>query len=247
MSLGGLLAAYDWRAVVALILLVAVLTKAGPFLVLKVPAFQRTRELNRREDQIRLAREKYPAMIKRTIRAGKWSNLVFFLVLAPFVVTVEMPPPWRVLLDIVTILMVYDFFYYLAHRFLLHAAVDSRFAVLRYFRRVHAVHHQARDPSYVDSMYVHPLETAIGMALLVVSICGLSLIVGRLNVASVAIASVIFHAVGMINHIRIDLPGRPYRPLNWMVMKHHVHHENMQKGNYAGITLLYDKLFGTLD
>ena len=85
------------------------------------------------------------------------------------------------------------------------------------------------------------------MALLVVSICGLGLIIGGLNVVSVALAYVVFMAVGKINHIRIDLPDKPYKPLNWMVGKHHVHHENMQKGNYAGITLLYDKLFGTLD
>ena len=61
--------------------------------------------------------------------------------------------------------MVYDFFYYLTHRFLFHAATDSRFAVLRYFRRVHAVHHQARDPSHIDAFYVHPVETTIGQVL----------------------------------------------------------------------------------
>ncbi len=247
MSFDGLLAAYDWKAGVALMLLVAVLTKAGHFLVFKVPAFQRTLELNRPEDQIRLAKEKYPAMIERTMRAGLWCNLAFFLLLALFVVTLETPPVWRALLDIVTILMVYDFFYYLAHRFLLHAAVDSRFAMLRHFRRVHAVHHQARDPSYIDAMYVHPLETSIGIALLMASICALGLIMDGLNVVSVAISHVVFNAVGKINHIRIDLPDKPYKPLNWMVRKHHVHHEHMQKGNYAGITLLYDKLFGTLD
>ena len=39
----------------------------------------------------------------------------------------------------------------------------------------------------------------------------------------------------------------PYRILTWISTKHAVHHENMRKGNYATITLLYDKLFGTLE
>jgi sterol desaturase/sphingolipid hydroxylase (fatty acid hydroxylase superfamily) len=35
--------------------------------------------------------------------------------------------------------------------------------------------------------------------------------------------------------------------INRLIHKHHVHHVNMGMGNYATITMLYDRMFGTLD
>lgn len=245
MSVEWLSSVYDWKAGIALIVMVVALGKFGRWLVFKVPAFQRVREQNRALDKERLGRDKYPPMIKRSIRAGMWTNLAFFFVMAPLVVSFEPRPLWRGLFDIVLILMVYDFFYYLTHRFLFHAAHDSRFAVLRFFRRVHAVHHQARDPSHIDAFYVHPVETTIGQLLFHFTVLGLGLALGGFHVVSVAIASVVYIQLNTFNHVKFELPG--YKVLNWISFKHHVHHIDMQKGNYATITLLYDKLFGTLD
>lgn len=245
MSVEWLSSVYDWKAGMALIVMVVALGKFGRWLVFKVPAFQGVREQNRALDKERLGRDKYPPMIKRSIRAGMWTNLAFFFVMAPLVVSFEPRPLWRGLFDIVLILMVYDFFYYLTHRFLFHAAHDSRFAVLRFFRRVHAVHHQARDPSHIDAFYVHPVETTIGQLLFHFTVLGLGLAVGGFHVVSVAIASLVYIQLNTFNHVKFELPG--YKVLNWISFKHHVHHIDMQKGNYATITLLYDKLFGTLD
>ncbi len=245
MSVEWLSSVYDWKAGIALIVMVVALGKFGRWLVFKVPAFQRVREQNRALDKERLGRDKYPPMIKRSIRAGMWTNLAFFFVMAPLVVSFEPRPLWRGLFDIVLILMVYDFFYYLTHRFLFHAAHDSRFAVLRFFRRVHAVHHQARDPSHIDAFYVHPVETTIGQLLFHFTVLGLGLALGGFHVVSLAIASLVYIQLNTFNHVKFDLPG--YQVLNWISFKHHVHHIDMQKGNYATITLLYDKLFGTLD
>ena len=245
MSVEWLSSVYDWKAGMALIVMVVALGKFGRWLVFKVPAFRGVREQNRALDKERLGRDKYPPMIKRSIRAGMWTNLAFFFVMAPLVVSFEPRPLWRGLFDIVLILMVYDFFYYLTHRFLFHAAHDSRFAVLRFFRRVHAVHHQARDPSHIDAFYVHPVETTIGQLLFHFTVLGLGLAVGGFHVVSVAIASLVYIQLNTFNHVKFELPG--YKVLNWISFKHHVHHIDMQKGNYATITLLYDKLFGTLD
>ena len=245
MSVEWLSSVYDWKAGIALIVMVVALGKFGRWLVFKVPAFQGVREQNRALGKERLGRDKYPPMIKRSIRAGMWTNLAFFFVMAPLVVSFEPRPLWRGLFDIVLILMVYDFFYYLTHRFLFHAAHDSRFAVLRFFRRVHAVHHQARDPSHIDAFYVHPVETTIGQLLFHFTVLGLGLAVGGFHVVSVAIASLVYIQLNTFNHVKFELPG--YKVLNWISFKHHVHHIDMQKGNYATITLLYDKLFGTLD
>ena len=245
MSVEWLSSVYDWKAGMALIVMVVALGKFGRWLVFKVPAFQGVREQNRALDKERLGRDKYPPMIKRSIRAGMWTNLAFFFVMAPLVVSFEPRPLWRGLFDIVLILMVYDFFYYLTHRFLFHAAHDSRFAVLRFFRRVHAVHHQARDPSHIDAFYVHPVETTIGQLLFHFTVLGLGVALGGFHVVSVAIASLVYIQLNTFNHVKFELPG--YKLLNWISFKHHVHHIDMQKGNYATITLLYDKLFGTLD
>ena len=68
---------------------------------------------------------------------------------------------------------------------------------------------------------------------------------GGFHVVSVAIASLVYIQLNTFNHVKFELPG--YKVLNWISFKHHVHHIDMQKGNYATITLLYDKLFGTLD
>ena len=245
--LDSLWTAYHWQAGLALVAMVIVLSKMGLWLALKVPAFKRVQELNRAEDAARLAKEKYPPMIKRSNRAGMWTNLIFFVGMAPFVVDFEPVSVWRGLLDIVLILMVYDFGYYLTHRFLLHARHDSRFAVLRYFRRVHAVHHQARDPSHIDAYYVHPVETFMGQELFHLSVLGLGLALGGFHVVSVAIASLVYIQMNTFNHVKFAVPGRRYKVLNWISYKHHVHHIDMSKGNYATVSLLYDKMFGTLD
>ncbi len=41
-------------------------------------------------------------------------------------------------------------------------------------------------------------------------------------------------------------PGRRHT-LNWITIRHDAHHLDMHKGNYATITLLYDRMFGTLE
>ena len=243
----SLLAAYDWKATLVLIVLIAVITKAGRWLVLRVPEFRRVRDLNREQDALRLAREKYPPMIRSSVKAGMWTNAAFYLLLVPFVVDLEPRPIWHSLLDIVMILMVYDLAYYLMHRFLFHAPHDSRFAICRYFRRIHAVHHQARDPSYIDAYYVQPVETAMGQELFHLMILVLGLASGGVHAVALAVTVTIFVELNTFNHVKFEVPGRRYALLNWISFRHHVHHRDMQQGNYASIALLYDKLFGTLD
>ena len=64
-----------------------------------------------------------------------------------------------------------------------------------------------------------------------------------------AIGFLVWLAASRFGHVRLgDDDSEPeFRTLSWITAKHHVHHENMHKGNYATITLFYDKLFGTLD
>lgn len=218
---------------------VAAITILGKKLVFSVPALGRMRALNKEKDKPKWKQEKYPPMVRSTQRVGLYCNLTFFLLLLPFCITLSAQPVWKVLLDIVIILMFYDFFYYLSHRFWFHGQGSMR--------KIHAVHHQARNPTYLDAHYVHPLETFVGLGLFIGSIVVLAAVMGPFHIATIIVTFVIFTNINQINHVFLDLPYFPYKSLNWIVAKHHVHHENMHKGNYATITLFYDKIFGTLD
>ena len=237
--INSLAAQYHWQAALLTLAGIILLTKAAKFLAFRVPALAATRQTNLDVDREKLAKPKYPPMVRASQRVGLAVNVAFFLLLLPWVVTLQPQPLWKGALDIVLILMVYDFFYYLAHRFWFHG--QGR------MRQVHAVHHQARNPSHIDGFYVHPLETLVGLGLFCATIGMLGALLGPFHVVTLVLTYVIYTQLNTINHTRVDLPRFPYRTLNWIVAKHHVHHENMHKGNYATITLLYDKLFGTLD
>ncbi|GAB3279786.1 sterol desaturase family protein [Parahaliea aestuarii] len=230
---------YHWQAALAVLAGVVLITKVGQWLAFRVPALQRMREVNRDEDSKKKALPKYPPVMKASRNIGAFTNLAFFVLILPFCVTFTAESIGWIVLDAVIILMVYDFFYYLCHRFWFHGK--------GWMRRIHAVHHQARKPTHIDAYYVHPVETFVGIALFLGSLALLAAVLGPFHVATVIATYVIFTQLNIINHTFVDLPYFPFRGLSWITAKHHVHHENMHRGNYATITLLYDKLFGTLD
>lgn len=219
--------------------IIATITIVGKKILFSVPALGNMRALNKEKDKPKWQQEKYPPVVRATQRVGMYCNITFFLLLLPFCITMAPQPIWEMLLDVFIILMVYDFAYYLSHRFWFHGQGPMR--------KVHAVHHQARNPTYLDAHYVHPLETFIGLALYMASIVVLAALLGPFHIATIVLTFLIFTQINQINHVYLDLPYFPFKTVNWIVAKHHVHHENMHKGNYATITLLYDKLFGTLD
>jgi sterol desaturase/sphingolipid hydroxylase (fatty acid hydroxylase superfamily) len=221
------------------LLAIVVITKVGKWAIFKVPSLHQARENNRKEDKVKWGREKYPPIVRATQKMGLYCNIVLYAVIMPFCITLAPTPVWKVLLEIFVILMFYDFFYYLSHRFWFHG--NGR------MRQIHAVHHQARNPTYLDAHYVHPTETFVGLALYIGSIAILAVIMGPFHISSLIVVSVIFYQLNQINHTLVNLPYFPFKTLTWITEKHHVHHENMHKGNYATITLFYDKIFGTLD
>ncbi len=87
-------------------------------------------------------------------------SLVYALtyLLYAFLFYEEAASPWRMLFEGVALLITYDFAYYLVHRYPFH-----QWGLLK---RVHAVHHTVRYPTAYDSLYMHPLENAIGLVLL---------------------------------------------------------------------------------
>lgn len=237
--LSALIANYNWLGSLLALAAIIVISKVGNWLAFKVPALEQMREINRSKDKEKWAIEKYPPIVRASQRVGLLCNITFFVLILPFCITLQSQPPWEILLDIFIILMFYDFFYYLAHRFWFHGNGAMR--------QIHAVHHQARSPTYLDAHYVHPKETFIGLALYMGSIGVLVALMGPFQLATIIATFVIFVQINQINHTFVDLPYFPFRTLSWITAKHHVHHENMQMGNYASITVFYDRLFGTLD
>ena len=229
---------YDVLAGLAAFAGVVVLMRLRRAITRRIPALERMRELNRLEDERKRALPKYPPVVRASDRVGRFTTLAFFFLVVPFVGTLAPQPVLRGLRDVVLILMTYDLAYYLTHRFVFHGPL---------MREIHAVHHQARHPTYIDARYVHPLETFIGMALFVGAVVVLAPLLGRFHAATLATSFFLFSQLNVLNHTKIELPEPPYRILTWISAKHAVHHESMRKGNYATISLAYDWLFGTLE
>lgn len=229
---------YDWSAGLVLFVATVLITKVGRLLVFRHPALQRMRALNAEMDAPKREMKRYPPLLHASARVGLVMNVAFFLLAAPFVVDLDSRPLWQYAAEVLSILLVFDFFYYLTHRFLFHGNA---------LRKIHAVHHQVRRPSHIDALYVHPTETAIGLFLYMGTALLLPAFFGPFSAISLAIATVVFTQVNIINHTYFDLPYFPFKTLDYMTTKHHRHHENMEMGNYATLTMAYDYLFGTLD
>lgn len=230
---------YDWIAMLAFVGTLIATSLIGRRLAFTIPALAKMRQLNREADRSKLSRKRFREAVKRNNMVGLGTNVLFFIVLVPFCVNLEPRPFWRHLVDIVVVLLVFDFLYYLTHRFLFHGKL---------LRKVHALHHQARTPTHIDALYVHPLETFIGLLLFFGALPIVSLAYGApLNAFSAGIAALIFTQLNTINHTYVNLPYFPFKTLDRITSIHAAHHVDMNHGNYATLTMLYDRLFGTFE
>jgi sterol desaturase/sphingolipid hydroxylase (fatty acid hydroxylase superfamily) len=138
---------------------------------------------------------------------------------------------WRGVLEGVAILSLYDLLYYFLHRMLFHR--------WSWLKRVHGVHHRARHPIAVDSLFLHPVENFLGLALLI--FC--TWIIGPVNIYVFGVCFFIYSWLNIIVHCGVALPG----PMGAMARKHDIHHKDMRGGNYASLTPIPDLLFGTAE
>ena len=148
---------FDWLAGLVFFATLTLTTMIGRTLAFRVPALQKMREMNGEADGPKLERQSYREAVRKNSRIGGIQALAFYILVLPFFVSLDPLPWWRYVVDIVAVLAIYDFSYYLVHRFLFHGKA---------LRKVHALHHRAHValPSS-DSLYVHPLETLIGQGL----------------------------------------------------------------------------------
>lgn len=146
------------------------------------------------------------------------------------------PTWWRVPVDVLAIVMMYDFLYYGLHR-LLH--------VRKLMPLVHAVHHRARNPSALESFYLHPVELFAGLALLHLCVGVFALVAGPVHVYTYAIVFLIHSTLNILVHSGLVF-GRWYLfPIDLLARKHSVHHKDDFARNYASLTPIPDWVFGT--
>jgi sterol desaturase/sphingolipid hydroxylase (fatty acid hydroxylase superfamily) len=238
-----LLQSYHWQ--------LSLIAAAGIFgatfvasqVLMLVPTLKAARDLNEDARRKKMEKPVYAANQKWNRKWGAVFTLVIFGLILPFCLTVQPQPIWRMALDVVVILMVYDFFYYLTHRYLFH---DNGF-LGGPLVKVHALHHQQHNPCRQDSSYIHPLEVAMGLGLYVATIFVLSRFMGNFHVATIIFTWIAFSQINLHNHDLWKADSFPYRYLNYASKMHHHHHARFTGGNYATISLLYDWMFGTLD
>ncbi len=242
--LTGVLAHYHWQLSIMAGAAIMAFTLVGKRLaIMIVPAFARASRINQAAFREKMAKAYYA---KNHAWNRKWAVLylaVIFGLILPFCITVEAQAWWQVIRDIVVILMFYDFFYYLTHRFLFHDSALLGGPLLS----IHAVHHRQHNPCRMDSSYIHPVEVAIGLGLYIASILVLSLLMGPFHIVTIVVTWIAFMEINLHNHDLWDADHFPFGYLNTMSRMHHNHHASFNGGNFATISLLYDWLFGTLD
>jgi sterol desaturase/sphingolipid hydroxylase (fatty acid hydroxylase superfamily) len=234
---------YQWQLSLYAALGILAATVVGGWLLRLVPAIAEASRINRETFRAKMEKPNYAANQKRNRKWGLIFQVAIFGLILPFCLTPTVPAWWKVLLDVFVILMVYDFVYYLTHRFLFH---DSAFfgGPLKW---MHAIHHRQHNPCRNDSSYIHPLEIAIGLGLYVGTIALLASLMGRFDVVTIVVTFVAFSHINLHNHNLWTADGFGFRYLNYASRMHHNHHARFTGGNYATITLLYDWMFGTLD
>lgn len=241
--LSPLLEQYEWQLSLLTLFSITALTWLGGKLLLVFPTMRAASQLNTETYQKKMGIARYAANQKLNSFWGLVFIAVIFGLIIPFCLTIAPQPWWRVLRDIVIILLVYDFFYYLVHRFLFH---DGGFLGGPLIW-VHAVHHQQLNPCRKDASYIHPLEVAMGLGLYVGTIFVLSRFMGNFHVVTIVITWVAFSVINQHNHNLWTVNHFPFRYLNYMSVMHHNHHAKFTGGNFATISLLFDWMFGTLD
>lgn len=139
---------------------------------------------------------------------------------------------WRMALEVVAILLVYDFAYYWLHRFM---------HIKKLMRYVHGRHHEVHNPTAMESFYLTPQEMFAGLGLLV----GVTWLLGPVHMYSFAIVFFVHSTLNILVHSGLSSSNILFWPIDFLTYKHYVHHAGNYDNNYASLTPFWDMLFGT--
>jgi sterol desaturase/sphingolipid hydroxylase (fatty acid hydroxylase superfamily) len=139
---------------------------------------------------------------------------------------------WTILLEAAAILLIYDFAYYGLHRGMHHKKV---------MRLVHGVHHRAKNPSALESFYLHPAELLAGLFLLFAA----TFVVGPVHIYTFALVFFVYSTLNIVIHSGMAFGRRWLAPIDALTRKHQVHHMTDFGKNFASLTPLPDLVFKT--
>ena len=137
-------------------------------------------------------------------------------------------------LQLITLIVVSDFYYYWAHRL---------FHTVPFLWKFHSIHHSIEEMDWVAAHRTHPIDTAItnsGAILLT--------LLFDFSIAAFAIATLQFSWHSLLKHSNVNVG---WGPLRWIYLTptfHHWHHANVQEAydkNFSGQLPVWDLLFGT--
>ena len=138
------------------------------------------------------------------------------------------------LLQFAAFLVLADFLAYWNHR---------AFHTFTKLWRIHAVHHSSTELDWLSSVRVHPLNDAIGSAVVAAPLL-------LLGFAPAALAAYLpfLTLYAIVLHANVDWSLGPLR--NWVASPafhrwHHAAEEQALDKNFAGLFVFYDRLFGT--
>ena len=144
-----------------------------------------------------------------------------------------LPAWWVVALQLVLFFYLDDFLYYWSHR-----ALHTPWL----YKRIHGWHHRIVTPWAITGNYMHPLE---------LSVTGAVAMIGPVAIGAHVMVIWLWFAwrqwEAAEGHCGYDFPWAPSHlfPGNDGARHHDAHHARV-KGNYAGFTPIWDRIFGTL-
>ena len=124
--------------------------------------------------------------------------------------------------------LLYDFAYYWAHRFMHH----SKF-LMRY---LHGWHHLYRHPTAIDGLYQHPHEIVFGLSLLLCCVA----VIGPVGIGAFVTVIFIHTLINTLDHANIKTG---FKWLDYLIKSHDLHHS--QRNVNFGFTPLWDYVFKT--
>ena len=134
--------------------------------------------------------------------------------------------------EVLAVLLIYDFLYYFMHRIFHHPKL---------MKAVHGVHHKARFPTAMESVYLHPLENLAGLSLLMLT----TMLIGPVSVAGFLLIIFIHTTANILTHSNLVLPNPVFVLPNFWATKHDAHHGKHLNKNYSSIFPFWDQMFGT--
>ena len=134
--------------------------------------------------------------------------------------------------QIVAVLLIYDFMFYWVHR---------AFHLPLLMRYVHYVHHRVRFPTAIDDYYLHPIDSLWVTTLFFLSVA----IVGPFNTTTFIATLFVWVFINNSIHGGLNLPHPVFTLTNYWARMHNVHHGINVNANFGSIFPFWDVTFGT--